>query len=176
MRFQFMLLPAAAVVLPSAAAHAETFLTLEEAQQLMFPGARFTPADFMLDSSERTRLRTVSRTSVFRPKVQMWTVSTGGWFFLDQVMGRDDRITYAVGLDAHGRLKSVEILVCDAEYDQVRKAAWLRAFVGKSFTGRHLMSEIPSLSGATLSSAHVTDGVTRILATFNLFVAPKGGK
>jgi hypothetical protein len=101
-------------------------------------------------------------------------VSTGGWFFLDQVPGRDDRITYAVGLAADGSLKSIEILVCLSEWDQVR-GTWRQHFFGRRHSNVHLSKEVPSISGATMSAAHVTDGVTRILATYALFVAPRSG-
>lgn len=176
MRFEFMLIPvAAATLLPASPAAAETFLSVEEAQQLMFPGATFAPADFTLSPADMDRLRTTSGTTVYRARQKLWKVSTGGWFFLDQVPGREDRITYALGLDARGAIKSIEVLVCVGEYDQVRNPAWRRLFMGKRYHAAHLMSEIPSLSGATLSSAHVSDGVTRLLATYALFIAPRPG-
>lgn len=175
MKFQFTLIPIAAVAaVAPIALYAETFLTLEEAQQRIFPGAELTPADFTLSPSDVARLRSESGTAVLRPQIKMWTVSGGGWLFLDQVLGRDDRITYVVGLDTEGGIKAIEVLVCADGYEQVRDPAWRQLFTGKRHHGGHLMLEIPSLSGATLSAAHISDGVTRILATFALFVAPRG--
>jgi hypothetical protein len=176
MRFRFMLVPIiAAAVIPGAAMASETFLSVEEAQQLIFPGASFTPADITLSDADMERLRVTSDTTVFRAKVKLWKVSTGGWFFLDQVPGRDDRITYAVGLNADGSVKSMEVLICTGEYGQVRAAAWRRTFVGKRYHGAHQMKEFPNISGATLSAAHISQGVSRVLATYALFVAPKAG-
>ena len=173
-RFRFMLAPIAiGVASAPMALFAETFLTLEEAQDRLFPGAQFTAEHFTLTAAEVARLREESGTAVLRAQVQLWRVSDGGWFFLDQVLGRDDRITYAVGLDSTGAIKGVEVLVCAEGYEQVRDPAWRRLFLARQHGGGHLMGQIPSLSGATLSAAHISDGVTRVLATYGLFVAPR---
>lgn len=101
-------------------------------------------------------------------------MSTGCGFFLDQVPGRDDRITYALGLNPDGSIKAIEVLVCVAEYDQVR-GDWRRNFVGRRFSRSHLGESIPNISGSTLSVAHMADGITRLLATHALFIAPGEG-
>ena len=90
------------------------------------------------------------------------------------VPGRDDRITYALGLNADGSIKAIEVLVCVAEYDQVR-GDWRRNFVGRRFSRSHLGESIPNISGSTLSVAHMADGITRLLATHALFLAPGQG-
>jgi hypothetical protein len=168
-----MLVPPAyvAAAIAAAPAQAANYLTVQEAQELIFPGAEFTPADLTLTDEQVDELSRVSGTTVYRNQVKLWKVSTGGWFFLDQVPGRDDRITYAVGLNSDGSVKGVEILVCVAEYDQVR-GSWRQHFHGRRFSRVHLSKEIPNISGVTMSVAHLTDGITRILATYALFVAP----
>jgi len=174
--FRFLLLPPAyvATALATMPAAATNFLVLAEAQQLIFPGAEFTPADLTLTDEQAEQLGRVSGTTVYRNTVKVWKVSTGGWFFLDQVPGRDDRITYALGLNADGSIKAIEVLVCVAEYDQVR-GDWRRNFVGRRFSRSHLGESIPNISGSTLSVAHMADGITRLLATHALFIAPGKG-
>jgi hypothetical protein len=176
MRFQFLLLPAAATatLLAGAPARATDFLSVEQAQHLIFPGAKFTPADLTLTDAQADELGRISGATVYRNQIKVWKVSTGGWLLLDQVPGRDDRITYAVGINSDGTIKDVEVLQCIAEYDQVR-GPWRRLFTGKRFHRTHLSTEIPSISGATLSSGHLTDGISRLLATYELFLAPKQG-
>lgn len=176
MHFRFLLLPPACVAtalvaMPVAATH---FLALAEAQQLIFPGAEFTPADLVLTDEQAEQLGRVSGTTVYRNTVKVWKVSTGGWFILDQVPGRDDRITYALGLNVDGSIRSVEVLVCVSEYDQVR-GDWRRNFVGRRFSRSHLGELVPNISGSTLSVAHMADGITRLLATHALFIAPRQG-
>jgi hypothetical protein len=99
-------------------------------------------------------------------------VSGGGWFFLDQVFGRDDRITYAIGLDANGAVKGLEILVCESGYEGVRSPRWLGQFDGVTqSTAAGLGERIANISGTTLSVNHITEGVRRVLATHSLYLA-----
>jgi hypothetical protein len=174
--YRFLLLPPAYVASALAAmpVAATNYLALAEAQQLIFPGAEFTPADLTLTDEQAEQLGRVSGTTVYRNTVKAWKVSTGGWFFLDQVPGRDDRITYALGLNPDGSVKALEVMVCVAEYDQVR-GDWRRHFVGRRFSRVHLGQEVPNISGSTLSVAHLADGITRLLATHALFIAPGKG-
>lgn len=160
-----------ASTMPAVAAN---FLTIAQAQQLIFPGAQLTAADITLTDAQADALARTSGTTVYRNQVKIWRVSTGGWFFVDQVPGRDDRVTYAVGLTPNGSIKAIEVMVCDPGYDQVR-GPWRRHFVGKRYTRAHLSKEIPNITNSTLSVGHVIDGVTRILATYAMFIAPKQG-
>jgi hypothetical protein len=171
MRFEFILAPAALVA--AGTAHADNFLSVEEAQKLMFPGATFTPADLTLVPGQVEELIKVTQTTVFHSKVKAWRVSGGGWFFVDQVIGRDDRVTYALGLDEHGAVKDVEVLVCVPGYDKVREPRWLDQFRGKRYGDPgDLIGQVSIISGTTLTSSHITEGVKRLLATYALFMAP----
>jgi hypothetical protein len=176
MRFQFLVIPAAAsaTILAAVPARATSFLSVEQAQHLIFPRASFAAADILLTDAQAEDLARVSGATVYRNQVKVWKASTGGWLFLDQVPGRDDRITYAVGINPDGAIKGIEVLVCVGDYDQVR-GPWRGLFNGKRFHRTHLSTEVPSISGATLSAGHMSDGITRILATYALFFAPKQG-
>jgi hypothetical protein len=170
MRWQLMLIPPALVA--PAVAQASAYVTVEEAQKALFPGASFTPADLVLDQAQVEELLRVARSPVLRSRVKAWRVSDGGWFILDQVFGRDDRITYAIGLDASGAVKGLEILVCESGYDGVRSSRWLAQFDGVTQSGADSLGErIANISGTTLSVNHITEGVRRVLATHALFLA-----
>jgi hypothetical protein len=172
MQFKFLLFPAA--LYASASAEAQSFMTVEQAQAALFPGATLTPADFTLTEAEVDELIRVSRATVHRSRVKVWKASTGGWFVLDQVFGRDDRITYAIGLDAGGAVTGIEILICAPGYEGVREAPWRDQFVGAEFKDEAaLPSRIANISGTTLSVEHITEGVRRVLATYALFIAPR---
>jgi Na+-translocating ferredoxin:NAD+ oxidoreductase RnfG subunit len=77
-------------------------------------------------------------------------------------------ITYAVGINANGTVKQIEILQYNESYGyEVRNASWRAQFVGKnSASPLQLNGDIKNISGATLSSKHVTDGVKRVLRMF----------
>ena len=170
MRYQFLFVPA---IVAAAPVYAEDFLTLQQAQTLIFPGAEFTPKDFVLSDEQIAQLIRETQAPIWRRQVKVWRTSTGGWFFLDQVIGRDDRITYAVGLDSSGGVKGVEILTCLQKYDGIRRADWLAQFAGKHYTQSDLLNQIATISGSTLSTTHITEGVKRVLATYALFMAGK---
>jgi hypothetical protein len=142
-------LPAAAVaVAPSA--YAVQYLSIEAAQKLAFPSAsRFVQSGGAA-----------------------WKAQAGdkviGLFVVDHVIGKHLYIDYAVALDTSGRVMRVDILQYRESYGgEVREPGWLAQFVGKT-SGSPLKvgSDIRNISGATLSSLHVSEGVKRILATY----------
>lgn len=143
-------LPAAAVASIASPALAVQYLTVDAAQKLAFPSAnRFTENGGLT-----------------------WKAQAGdkllGLFVVDHVIGKHLYIDYAVALDTTGRVMRVEILQYRESYGgEVREPGWLAQFVGKT-SGSPLKvgGDIRNISGATLSSLHVTEGVKRILATY----------
>ena len=105
--------------------------------------------------------------------LKVWRVSTGGWFIADQVVGKHEYIPIALGLDANGAVKAVEILEYREAYgDSVRNPAWRGQFTGKKHGAQlTLAKDIQNISGATLSSRHITDGIKRLLATYAIAIA-----
>ncbi len=161
------LLPAAAVVI-CAPAYATVYLTTEQAQAAIFPGERFTPAFVTLTDEQRRAIESRSDVSVRSREVKVWRVGSGGWFILDEVVGKHEFITYALGLSAEGRVAGIEILDYRESYGyEIRGTAWRKQFVGKSVADPlKLDGDIRNISGATLSCRHVADGVRRLLATY----------
>jgi hypothetical protein len=138
--------PAVAVIAASAPAYAVQYLSVGEAQKLAFPSAAFTEVQ----------------------PGRVWKASSGGLFVLDHVIGKHLYIDYAVSLDRAGHVHRVDILQYRESYGgEVRSPSWLAQFVGKS-SGSSLKvgSDIRNISGATLSSEHVTEGVKRILSAY----------
>jgi hypothetical protein len=174
MRSRFLLLPLAAITL-SVPAHAEIYLTLEQAQALLFPGATLTPDFRRLTDAQAEAIEHDCGVDVRDRELRLWKVSTGGWFIADEVVGKHEFIPIAVALDADGAVKGVEILEYREAYGgQVRDAAWRGQFLGKRHgAALKLGADIANISGATLSSKHITDGVKRLLATYALAVASR---
>ena len=158
-------LPVAAI---STSVYATTYLTVEQAQQTIFPGATLTQAFVTLTDDQKREIERRSGVEVSNKAVRLWKVGSGGYFIVDEVIGKHEFITYAIGLNADGSVKQIEIVVYRESYGyEVRNAAWRRQFVGKT-TGDavRLNQDIRNISGATLSSRHVADGVRRVLATY----------
>ena len=167
------LVPAALTI--SVPAHATVYLTVEQAQTLMFPGASFTPVFLTLTKAQVSAIENASDTMVRDSLLRAWRASTGGWFIADEVIGKHDYIPFAVAIDANGAVKSVEILEYREAYGgEVRNPKWLAQFAGKK-NGEPLTDgdSIRNISGATLSSKHITDGVRRLLASYAVALADR---
>jgi hypothetical protein len=103
-----------------------------------------------------------------------WTVPvaalvsiSAGIFVADHVVGKHLYIDYAVSI-VGGHVHRVDILAYRESYGgEVRSPSWLAQFVGKTAGSPvKVGSDIRNISGATLSSIHVTEGVKRILTAY----------
>ncbi len=126
-----------------------------------------------LTAEEVARIEKTSATNVLNRQVRAWKASTGGWFIADQVVGKHDFIPFALALDQNGAVKSVEILEYREAYGgEIRNEQWRAQFAGKNHdSALKLTRDIQNISGATLSSKHVTDGVRRLVATHAIVFA-----
>jgi len=166
--FAFIALPVSALVAPSA--FAVQYLTVEQAQRAIFPGKSLTAAPVELTGAQRKAIEQASGVRVLRNKQPVWKVGGGGWFIVDEVVGKHEFITYAVGLNADGSVKQIEIMDYRETYGgQIRDQKWRAQFVGKTAKSPlKLEADIKNISGATLSCRHVTDGVKRLLAFYEV--------
>jgi len=162
---QWVWLPVAAI---STSVYATTYFSTEEAQQAIFPGEKLTPAFFTLSDAQARKIEDTTDVNVRHKDIKAWKASGGGWFILDEVVGKHEFITYAVGLHADGSVKQIEIVDYRESYGyEVRNPDWRRQFIGKTAAAPlKLEQDIHNISGATLSARHVTDGVKRVLATY----------
>lgn len=168
MRSRWIIAPVALVT--STSGFATTYLTIEQAQSSLFPGAKFTAAPVTLTTTQRDAIAKASGIRVRSLQLKTWRVNDGGWFIVDEVLGKHEYITYAVGLHADGAVAAIEILDYRESYGhEVRNEKWRTQFVGKtSRAPLKLDQDIKNISGATLSSRHITDGVKRLLVTYEL--------
>ena len=141
--------PAALAITIAGPAHAVQYLSLAQAQKLAFPSAtHFTEVQ----------------------AGRVWKADAGGrvlgFFVFDRVIGKHLYIDYSVALEPGGRIHRVDILQYRESYgDDVKSPSWLAQFVGKTAASSlKVGNDIRNISGATLSSLHVTEGVKRIAA------------
>jgi Na+-translocating ferredoxin:NAD+ oxidoreductase RnfG subunit len=160
-----------AVFAAAGAVHAAQYLTVEQAQKAIFgAAAQFERRSVQLDKAVSREIEKISGVKLRFTDVPVWQVSENGrpagWFFVDEVYGKHEFITYAVGLDAEGRVRQIEILDYRETYGyQVREAAWRAQFAGKTLADPlKLDGDIQNIAGATLSCRHLAEGVKRILA------------
>jgi Na+-transporting NADH:ubiquinone oxidoreductase subunit NqrC len=166
--FAFIAMPVSALIAPSA--FAVQYLTVDQAQRAIFPGRSFTAAPVKLALTQRKAIEQASGVRVLHDEQQVWRVAGGGWFLIDEVVGKHEFITYAVGLNADGSVKQIEIMDYRETYGgQIRDQKWRAQFTGKTSTSTlKLDNDIKNISGATLSCRHITDGIKRLLAFYEL--------
>ena len=158
------------IALFAPASYGATYLTVEQAQQAIFPGEKLSQSFISLTNQQVQEIERRSDTNVRRKQVQLWKSANGGFFIVDEVVGKHEYITYAAGLNPDGTVKQIEIMTYRESYGyEIRNADWRAQFVGKNSSAPlKLDKDIKNISGATLSCRHITDGVKRILATYEV--------
>ena len=171
----YALVPAA-LVCAAAPAQATQYLTVAQAQRQMFPSANaFVDRTLSLNPAQR---KAIARAAGIAPgsSQTVWEARAPagrqGWMFVDRVLGKHELITYALAVDPSGTIRGLEVLDYRETYGgEIRSPRWRQQFVGKrAGAAFKLGGDIQNISGATLSSRHVTDGVRRLLATFELML------
>jgi Na+-transporting NADH:ubiquinone oxidoreductase subunit NqrC len=168
------------VTLAIANALAERYLSLVEAERVCFPQAdRFEAQTIRLTAEESKAIEQKSGAKVRAQESQIWLGRKGtnllGLFVLDHVFGKHEVIEYAVAVSPEGAVLQIEILEYREHYGgEIRNAKWREQFKGKTVGSKVKLNEdIYNISGATISCRNVTDGVRRVLATFELVVRPQ---
>lgn len=170
-RFNWASLFAIPVLAASSSAVAADYLTVAEAQHILVPQSdAFTPFPVALSPAQLAQIRQISGVPQRTAQPRVWRAAVGGrllgWVIVDEVIGKHEYITYATGISPDGHVLGVEILSYrESKGGQVRDARWRGLFRGKTVRDKFkLNQDIPNISGATLSSRNVTDGVKRLLA------------
>ena len=160
-------LPVAAL---STSVYAKAYFTVEQAQEAIFPGAKLAQSFITLTDAQRRDIERRSGVNVRNTEIRLWRVAEGGFFIVDEVVGKHEFITYAIGLKADGSVKQIEIMDYRESYGyEIRNLDWRNQFVGKTASSQlKLEGDIRNVSGATLSCRHITDGVKRVLATYEV--------
>ena len=163
----------AAAALPAAffspAVFAADYMTAAEAQKLMFPDATaFETQAVKLSADQQKKIEAQSGTPVNAALWQLAVAKNGdkvlGYVLTDAVIGKFQLINYAVGFDADGKIRDVEILSYrEAHGGEVRTKPWRAQFVGKNASAALAIgNDIANISGATMSCTHLSDGIRRL--------------
>ena len=149
---------------------AAKYMSVDQARALIFPPAdEYVAKPVQLTPEQMQEIDKLSGVPGRSARQQVWqALSKGkmiGWFFIDQVTGKHELITYALGINADGSVRQFQIIeYLEAYGSQVRYLNWRDQFVGKTVESPlRVDSDIANISGATLSAHHVTDGIRRLL-------------
>lgn len=151
-------------------AHAKIYVSAEQAQKILFPNKALTKNPFIITDDLQEKMQLAS--SIRHPfqGERIWKATDGSWLVIDEVIGKHEMITYAVGLSPTGSILGIEILEYVESYGyEVAEPQWRKQFVGKTINDPiKLNQDIQNIGGATLSCKHLTDGVKRITVLYDL--------
>lgn len=171
-----------AALLPVPVVIAADYLSVDAAQKVVFPQADAFQEVLLPQTPEQLRILLV-RAGPQPPHgtLRIWSARRDGVLlghvFIDEVIGRQSLITYAVGIDTGGVLRNLEILSYrESHGGEIRNAAWRGQFTHRNALEQlRFGTDIKNISGATLSSEHVTQGVRWLLALWQSALRPADG-
>ncbi|MFO1320840.1 MAG: FMN-binding protein [Burkholderiales bacterium] len=159
---------------------AAQYMTIEQARGMIFGQAQeFVASPITLTPEQIQRIEAASGIRTRTPQQQIWQAKAGGkllgWFIVDQVVGKHELITYGVGINADGSVRQFQVIDYREAYGyQIRDLKWRDQFVGKTINDPLAVgTDIANISGGTMSSRHVTDGIKRLLHLHQLVL--RGG-
>jgi Na+-translocating ferredoxin:NAD+ oxidoreductase RnfG subunit len=171
-----------ASALPVPVVVAAEYLSIDTAQRAVYPDADSFQEVVLRQSPEQLQAILV-RAGPQPPHgvMRIWSASRNGVLlghvFVDEVIGRQSLITYAVGIDSSGSIRNLEIMAYrESHGGEIRNPAWRGQFAHRSDLDQlRFRTDIKNISGATLSSEHVTQGVRWLLALWQAALRPSNG-
>jgi hypothetical protein len=161
----------AASLLPVTVVAAADYLSVDAAQRAIFPDAdAFAEVLLPLTAAQLAALTALAGPQPQHGNLRIWRALQGGTLighvFVDEVIGRQSLITYAIGIDSRGALHRLEILSYrESHGGEIRNPAWRAQFEQRGDLAQlRFKTDIKNIAGATLSSEHVTQGVRWLLA------------
>ena len=156
-------------------AHAKIYVSVEQVQNIFFPKQSLTKSPIVITEDLQEKMRVASSIRYPFQGNRIWKTANGGWLIVDEVVGKHEMITYAVGIAPNGSILGIEILEYVESYGyEVAEAQWRTQFVGKSAKDPiKLNQDIQNIGGATLSCKHITDGVKRVSVLYDLALKEK---
>jgi FMN-binding domain len=181
-RFPFPTL-ALAALLPAPIVVAADYMTVDEAQKAVFPDAD-SYQEIVIAQQTPAQLQALLAQAGPQPPhgtIRIWRATQNGHLlghvFVDEVIGRQNLITYAVGIGAEGGLRNLEILAYrESHGGEIRNPAWRAQFDHRTALDQvRFRTDIKNISGATLSSEHVTEGIRWLMALWQAALRPAAG-
>lgn len=164
---------------PAPVVVAADYLSVEGAQRALFPQAdQFPEVVLALSAAQRERVAARAGPQPPHRSLRAFKALRGsellGYVFIDEVIGKEDFITYAAAIDRLGRLGPMEVLSYrESHGGEIRNESWRRQFAGRSdLNALQPRTDIKNIAGATLSCEHVTQGMRWLVALWQVALQP----
>ena len=161
---------------------AEVFLSEEEAVKLMFPKSERVKKELLRVPTDRKiaieeRIGWKFPEEVFEVYIGETGTQVDGYALVQNTIGKHKPMTYMVGVDAHGHVSNVELLVYrEARGSEVRTKRFNVQYEGKTASDPvRLNKDIINITGATMSVRSMTAGIKRVLVLVDEFYLKPAG-
>jgi hypothetical protein len=158
---------------------AADYLSVADAQRALFPEAdRYVEVALSLTPAQHAQVAALAGTQPPHRSLRAFQARKAdvllGYLFVDEVIGKEDFITYAASIDAAGRLGPLEVLSYrESHGGEIRNESWRRQFEGRAGLAQlRVPTDIKNIAGATLSCEHVTQGVRWLVALWQVALRP----
>lgn len=161
----------------------EVFMPEEEAVKLMLPNSARVRKEMIRLTAEKKQL-VESRIGWHFPEqeFEIYIGETGdkadGYAMVTNTIGKYKHMTYMVGVDQHGEITNVELLIFrDARGSEVGRKRFNYQYEGKTVSDPlRINKDIINISGATMSVRSMSAGVKRVLVLIDEFYLKPIGK
>ena len=161
---------------------AEVFLSEEEAVKLMFPKSERIKKDILRVPTDKKmaieeRIGWKFPEDAFEVYIGETGTQVDGYALVQNTIGKHKPMTYMVGVDVHGRVSNVELLVFrEARGSEVRTKRFNAQYEGKTVSDPiRINKDIINISGATMSVRSISAGVKRVLVLVDEFYLKPAG-
>jgi Na+-translocating ferredoxin:NAD+ oxidoreductase RnfG subunit len=175
----FLMVSVSMTLLSSVHAQDYNLMSIEQAQSLIFPSAvKFVEAPMTLTDEQKEAISEATDLKVRFAEIPLWQAMDAqgkrqGIVIIDKVIGKHEFIVYALGITPEGCATAPFILDFRESYgQQIEREEWRKQFVGKTRHDRlKVGKDIDNISGATLSCVNVTNGIRRMLTSYDLVIS-----
>ena len=156
---------------------AEVAMTKDEALNAAFPDAEQIDKEILYFSeAERERVAEVARAPVDSRMFTVYKARAGGevtgYAFIDTRTVRSKPVAFLVVLEPDGAVRASRVLAWNEPPEYRPPERWLAQFTGQGVErATRLGGKIQAMSGATLTSETLTDGIRRVLAIHRVKLA-----
>jgi len=161
---------------------AEVYLTEEEALKLMFPKSDRIKKDLLRVSADKKivieeRIGWKFPENDFDVFIGETGAKVDGYALVQNTIGKHKPMTYMVGVDSHGRVSNVELLVFrESRGSEVRTKRFNVQYEGKTVLDPvRINKDIINISGATMSVRSMSAGIKRVLVLVDEFYLKPAG-
>jgi len=160
----------------------DVYLTPDEAAKLMFPESDHIRSEVIPLSPDQKniieeRIGWHFPETTFDCFIGETKGKIDGWAFIQHTIGKHKPMTYMVGVDPHGEVLNVEVLVYrESRGSEVRTKRFNYQYQGKTpYHPIRINRDIINISGATMSVRSMSAGVKRALVLVEeLYLKPAG--